>query len=123
MAIYYRQADTLSRAIAGTLQKDGIEICAHRQRYTHVHIHNKVPECSVYIIVFEMVMHGPVKYLATGKGVGPSPEKTLACKRALVQARKQSRSFCSDLISCNTFCVCNFLPFLLYSFHSFNLVL
>lgn len=39
MAIYYRQADTLSRAMAGKLQKDGIEMCAWRLRYTHAETH------------------------------------------------------------------------------------
>lgn len=47
----------------------GMELkCVHTDTDTHVekcaHTHNKVPECSVYIIVFEMVMHEPVNQLA-----------------------------------------------------------
>lgn len=84
MAIYYRQADTLSRAMAGRqagrLQKDRIEMCARRRGcrrvWTHAHSGNKVPECSVYIIVFEMVMHEPVNQLAADKRAGPCPENT-----------------------------------------------
>lgn len=42
----------------------------------HMHAHNKVPECSVYIIVFEMVMHEPVNQLAADKRAGPCPQRT-----------------------------------------------
>lgn len=42
----------------------------------HMHTHNKVPECSVYIIVFEMVMHEPVNQLATDKRAGHVPNNT-----------------------------------------------
>lgn len=48
--------------------------CAHTDADTHmqktVYAHNKVPECSVYIIVFEMVMHEPVNQLAPDKKLG-----------------------------------------------------
>lgn len=43
---------------------------------THMHAHNKVPECSVYIIAFEMVMHEPVNQLAADKRAGPCPQRT-----------------------------------------------
>lgn len=79
MAIYYRQADTFSRAMADELRKDEIEIRA--RVCAGVHAHNKVPECSVYIIVFEMVMHEPVNQLAADKRAGPRPDRTRSCTR------------------------------------------
>lgn len=51
--------------------------CVRAGTDTHTHTHNKVPECSVYIIVFEMVMHEPVNQLATDKRAGPCSENTL----------------------------------------------
>lgn len=54
--------------------------CVHGDSDTHMqkhmHTHNKVPECSVYIIVFEMVMHEPVNQLATDKRAGHVPNNT-----------------------------------------------
>lgn len=70
---------------------------------THMHAHNKVPECSVYIIVFEMVMHEPVNQLATDKRAGPCPENTHTpiCRHAHMHA--ELPPFCLDLISSNAF--------------------
>lgn len=55
---------------------------------THMHIHNKVPECSVFIIVFEMVMHEPVNQLATDKRAGPCPENTHSHARGKTRTPK-----------------------------------
>ena len=53
----------------------------------HMHTHNKVPECSVYIIVFEMVMHEPVNQLAADKRAGPCPDRTHMCTRAPISTK------------------------------------
>lgn len=67
---------------------------------TRTHTHNKVPECSVYIIVFEMVMHEPVNQLATDKRAGPCPGNTHTHMHA---CNTKLPPFCPDLISLNTF--------------------
>lgn len=82
--------------------------CVHGDSDTHMqkhmHTHNKVPECSVYIIVFEMVMHEPVNQLATDKRAGHVPNNTHThiCTRG--HLRTKLHPFCSDLISSNTGC-------------------
>lgn len=70
MAIYYRQADTLSEAMAGTLQRDVAGMCTGGHAFRHTHTLSVVPGCSVYIIAFEMVMHEPVNQLLLIKGLG-----------------------------------------------------
>lgn len=47
--------------------------------YVWTRTHNKVPGCSVYIIVFEMVMHEPVNQLAADKRAGLCPESPQLC--------------------------------------------
>lgn len=82
----------------------------------HAHTHNKVPECSVYIIVFEMVMHEPVNQLATDKRAGPCPECTHTHMHLCTQAHQHK--FNSFLSWSNMFYhflfsnVCSFLSFL-----------
>lgn len=99
----------------------------------HAHTHNKVPECSVYIIVFEMVMHEPVNQLATDKRAGPCPECTHTHMHACTHAHPNTNSppSCPDLISSNTFCslmlavffpFCRLLTFLIFSSPLCNLL-
>lgn len=53
-------------------------MCTQTQIHTcrKLFAHNKVPECSVFIIVFEMVMHEPVNQLAPDKKLGHVTENT-----------------------------------------------
>lgn len=77
--------------------------------WTHAHSHNKVPECSVYIIVFEMVMHEPVNQLAADKRAGPCPGNTRTHEHARTHVSTHAHPdtilppLPPDVISSNTF--------------------
>lgn len=81
--------------------------------WTHTHTHNKVPECRVYVIVFEMVMHEPVNQLAADKRPEPCPENTHTGLHAYVHPNAKLPPFRPDVISTNRlyslmFCLLSF---------------